>query len=78
MGRPFNPLAKAVAALVDISEPNKSKEDENQKLIYFCIVIRSIAPADLTCDSESELLFFIISKVLSIILVILVSPTCIW
>ena len=43
--RPFRPLAKYAAALVEISLPCRSRLSENHRLMCFCSVGRSMPPS---------------------------------
>src|SRR5208337_5254214 len=77
-GRPFSPFAKYDAAFDEVSEPNKSSEELNQKLRYFCTVGRSMAPALRMAAGSSVPSSFITSSERRTTRLMPVSPTNMW
>src|ERR1035438_1638455 len=77
-GRPFKPLAKYDAAFDEVSDPNRSSDELNQKFKYLCTVGRSMAPALRIARGSSVCNSFITSSVRLTTRLMPVSPTNMW
>src|SRR5208283_6031986 len=77
-GRPLRPFAKYDAAFDEVSEPNRSSEELNQKLRYLCTVGKSMAPALRMAWVSSVPNSFITSSVRRTTRLMPVSPTNMW